>query len=59
MRHTKSHTANRRSHHALKEVHQSNCANCGAIKKAHNACPTCGMYRGRMVLKSRAAVVVQ
>ncbi len=59
MRHTKGHTGNRRSHHAIKNIHQTNCASCGAIKMAHNACSTCGMYRGRMVIKSKAAVVVQ
>lgn len=58
MRHTRAHTANRRSHHAIKLGQFSKCSNCQSVKQSHVACPTCGYYNGRMVIdmKSRLAV---
>lgn len=50
MRHTKSHTANRRSHHALKAGALSKCSNCGAMKKRHVVCRSCGVYRNMKVV---------
>lgn len=50
MRSTKSHTANRRSHHALKSVNFAKCENCQAAKKKHIVCPACGFYRGKKIL---------
>ena len=50
MRHTRAHTANRRSHHALKGARFSKCANCSAMRLSHAACPSCGMYRGKMAV---------
>jgi len=50
MRHTRSHTANRRSHHALKSKTFTGCANCGAKALRHTACVSCGTYKGRNVL---------
>lgn len=47
MRHTRSHTKNRRSHHALERPAISNCANCGKPKMMHTVCQNCGKYRGR------------
>jgi ribosomal protein L32 len=49
MRSTKSHTANRRSHHALKERTLAVCE-CGAVRVSHRACQTCGRYNGRVVV---------
>ncbi len=49
MRHTRAHTANRRSHHALVAPRASKCE-CGAMRSAHRACPSCGKYRGRVVI---------
>lgn len=54
MRHTKGHTANRRSHHALTEARFSVCADCGASHIRHQACPSCGKYRGRVVIDMKA-----
>ncbi len=50
MRHTRSHTANRRSHHALKSPEMAACKNCGAMHRPHHMCLACGYYNGRMVL---------
>ncbi len=50
MRHTSSHTKNRRSHHALKETNFTKCSNCTELKKRHIVCLKCGFYRGNKVL---------
>ncbi|MGH7249553.1 MAG: 50S ribosomal protein L32 [Minisyncoccia bacterium] len=50
MRHTKSHTKNRRSHHALDSTNFAKCENCGALKRRHTVCQSCGFYRGKKVL---------
>ena len=50
MRHTREHTANRRSHHALKEPRLSTCGSCGASHMRHTMCAKCGNYRGREVV---------
>ena len=53
MRHTRAHTANRRSHHALKAQTLATCE-CGAVRVSHRACATCGRYRGRVVVDMAA-----
>lgn len=50
MRHTRSHTANRRSHHALVVPSLSLCKECGSPKMAHLVCNICGKYKGRQVV---------
>lgn len=62
MRHTRAHTANRRSHHALTEKALNKCE-CGAMRVSHRACPVCGRYNGRVAVdhtvkakKAKAAV---
>ena len=54
MRHTRSHTANRRSHHALKASAFSVCQNCEAKHRPHHMCLECGHYKGRMVVDMSA-----
>lgn len=50
MRHTRAHTANRRSHHALKSARFVVCKDCGAKHLMHRVCEGCGKYRGRVVV---------
>jgi large subunit ribosomal protein L32 len=50
MRHTRSHTANRRSHHGLTTPEMAVCKNCGAMHRPHHMCLSCGFYNGRVVI---------
>lgn len=50
MRHTRAHSANRRSHHAIKAEALSKCTHCGASRRPHHMCLECGYYNGRQVM---------
>ncbi len=50
MRHTRAHTKNRRSHHALCTPHLVKCDHCSEWKLHHRVCMECGYYRGRQVI---------
>jgi large subunit ribosomal protein L32 len=54
MRHTRAHTANRRSHHALEAPTLAICSNCSAKHRPHHMCLDCGFYKGRMVVDMSA-----
>ena len=54
MRHTRGHTGNRRSHHALKAPTLSACQNCGAQHRPHHMCLDCGFYNGKRVVDMKA-----
>jgi len=54
MRHTRSHTRNRRAHHSLENKRFSACEKCGATRVRHIACPNCGSYRKREVVDMNA-----
>jgi large subunit ribosomal protein L32 len=49
MRHTRAHTANRRSHHAL-AAHSLVKCECGNMRVSHRACPNCGRYNGKVAI---------
>ncbi|MDA1334961.1 MAG: 50S ribosomal protein L32 [bacterium] len=50
MRHTRSHTGNRRSHHGLKAEGLSLCPHCATTIRPHTICQNCGKYQGRQVI---------
>lgn len=56
MRHTRSHTANRRSHHALKVKNLIACSNCKALIMPHRVCDVCGYYKGKQVVNAMKKV---
>ena len=56
MRHTRSHTNNRRSHHSIADRSFSVCEKCKAPKLNHSACTKCGAYKGRVVLDIQAKI---
>jgi large subunit ribosomal protein L32 len=40
----------RRSHHALPANAVGECPNCGALRRPHRVCGTCGFYNGRAAI---------
>jgi len=54
MRHTRSHTANRRSHHKIMTPVLTLCPECGSPKRPHTVCEVCGKYKGREVIDVHA-----
>ncbi len=51
-RHSHSRKGKRRGHDALVVPSFSVCSNCGTPKLPHKACPECGFYRSRQVIKA-------
>ncbi len=49
-RQSKARGRKRRTHYKSILVSTSICAQCGATKLPHRACPECGYYRGRPVV---------
>ena len=58
MRSTRSHTGNRRSHHALQAQALVACE-CGQMRISHRACTHCGRYKGRVVVDMAAKVAAR
>lgn len=50
MRHTSSHTKNRRGHHALKDGSIVKDKDSGALRLPHRLDETTGMYRGKQII---------
>jgi len=50
MRHTSSHTKNRRSHHALSSATLIKDEEAGTIRKPHRLDEATGMYRGKQII---------
>ena len=42
----------RRAHDALSSPPQSTCPQCGAPKRPHRICGTCGSYKGRTIVET-------
>ena len=42
----------RRSHDRLQAPGLSLCPNCYELKLPHHACPSCGYYKGRVVVET-------
>ena len=57
MRHTRGHSGNRRSHHALKAPNLSVCSHCKEPHRPHHMCLNCGYYNGKMVIDLQAEKV--
>jgi large subunit ribosomal protein L32 len=53
MRHTSSHTKNRRSHHALKADSIVTDKESGALRLPHRLDETTGMYRGKQIIPKK------
>jgi len=50
---TSSKTRKGRSHQALKKVKLSKCPKCQSAVLAHHACPNCGTYKAREVIRTQ------
>ena len=50
---SKSKRDKRRTHQKVDAPNLSTCSQCGEAKLAHNACPSCGYYKGRPVIVSK------
>lgn len=59
MRHTSSHTKNRRSHHALKSRVIVKDKKSGALRLPHRLDETTGMYRGKLIAAPKTAKVAK
>ena len=53
MRHTSSHTKNRRSHHALTATSIVKDKESGALRLPHRLDESTGMYRGKLIVAER------
>jgi large subunit ribosomal protein L32 len=54
MRHTRGHTGNRRSHHALKNKNVVTDKESGNLRLPHRLDEATGMYRGKLVVPPKA-----
>jgi large subunit ribosomal protein L32 len=55
MRHTRGHTGNRRSHHALKSMNVVKDKESGNLRLPHRIDEVTGMYRGKQIAPARAS----
>lgn len=47
---SKSKRLKKRTHYKLEAVAIAKCNNCGASKRPHRVCPTCGHYKGKQIV---------
>lgn len=57
MRHTRGHTGNRRSHHALEAINVVVDKESGKLRLPHRLDEATGMYRGKQIAPAKAAKV--
>ena len=57
MRHTRGHTGNRRSHHALEAVQVVKDKETGNLRLPHRIDEVTGMYRGKQIAPAKAVRV--
>ena len=57
MRHTSSHTKNRRSHHALKATSIVKDKDSGALRLPHRLDESTGSYRGKLIVPERKKAI--
>ena len=57
MRHTRGHTRNRRSHHALAANSVVTDKESGALRLPHRLDESTGMYRGKLIVPERKAQI--
>jgi large subunit ribosomal protein L32 len=57
MRHTRGHTGNRRSHHALTEANIVKDKESGNLRLPHRIDEVTGMYRGKQIFTPKAKTV--
>lgn len=55
-RRTKSSKKRRASHFALTKVNLIECPHCKTMILPHHACPKCGYYKGKQVVKIETAL---
>jgi large subunit ribosomal protein L32 len=48
---SKSRGRKRRTHYKLSAPVLSKCPQCGEMKPSHQACPSCGYYKGRAIVQ--------
>ncbi len=56
---SKSRVRNRRSHHAIKTDKAQLCPKCQAPIKPHHACNSCGTYKKKQVIATKADVMLK
>jgi large subunit ribosomal protein L32 len=59
MRHTRGHTANRRSHHALKDTNIVTDKESGNLRQPHRIDEVTGMYRGKQIAPARTVRIAK
>lgn len=50
-RHSNQRTRLRRTHYKLSPVTVSECPRCHEPARPHHACPSCGYYKGRLIIE--------
>jgi large subunit ribosomal protein L32 len=55
-RHSKSRRDKRRTHYKATLPGFGKCPNCAQLKPHHAACPECGFYNGRAIIRTNESV---